>query len=255
MSTLQPADRLLFYVVVGDRIVRGAHRVPPVKATPVMVPPSAVFAVLPPWVDGLYKAAGVLAYSYDDMGQLVFLLADEARQSHQSKGRDSFWNILGGKRERCDRFAEDTAVREFVEETAGVGVLLRDALIASLASAECLKFWQAEGKYVLFVAPLPYVECFPALFAAATHLKPLTETCITRQLKWVPAAELLHSCFPENFPPRGDPGSFYPFLLQTLRIDGARKELERLPSAASATSWRMGPVNSQYAQAVSGAFL
>ena len=239
---VEPEARLLFYVLLGDRIVRGAHRQAPVlKPPPPMIPPSAVYAVLPPWVDQLYKAAGVLAYSYDETGRLVFLLAEEARLSKQSRGRASFWNLLGGKRERVDRFVEDTAVREFIEETAGAGAALREALIASLASAECLKLWQAEGKFVLFLTPLPYDPAFPALFAAAAqHQKLDPETCITKQIRWVAAAEVLAASYPDHYPVCGDVGSFYPFLLQILRIEGARNELARLYARqGSAPVWRM----------------
>lgn len=60
------------------------------------------------------KAAGILIYSFDEKGNIVFLLGKENNNLHSSKSNK--YSDFGGSREKNESVIE-TAIREFDEES------------------------------------------------------------------------------------------------------------------------------------------
>mmetsp|Transcript_11753 Transcript_11753/g.33229 ORF Transcript_11753/g.33229 Transcript_11753/m.33229 type:complete len:494 (+) Transcript_11753:428-1909(+) len=135
----------------------------------------------------IYKAAGVLFYSFLEDGRLVLLLATRERsvgvQADSRKGRAaSLWSFLGGKRERIDQSPEETALREAHEESAGqLRVKPQFSLVA----------WLPHARYVLFISHLPGHMDVPLVFSL---MRGQGITCWggtqTEQLQWVPLDDI-----------------------------------------------------------------
>lgn len=111
---------------------------------------------LPHAYQDMYKAAGVVLYSFDAEGELHVLMGVEERK--RSKGAKVLM-IFGGKREKSDPDAEFTAIRELREETRGVlGKSSHFEMYFRLRSQRFPKskvLYRAGGKYCLYCIPCP----------------------------------------------------------------------------------------------------
>jgi hypothetical protein len=97
-------------------------------------------------------SAGVLPFSIDPEGHIVFLLGRDVRDP-------SGWADFGGKCERGDKgLPTETAAREFYEETLGV-VMGLEAMRAKLKPGMCAALrgvTQALYSYWMYLVPIPY---------------------------------------------------------------------------------------------------
>jgi ADP-ribose pyrophosphatase YjhB (NUDIX family) len=114
-------------------------------------PPSGHYPILPVSVHKIYKAAGILAYSQVEVNGVIermILLGKECR------GNKIGWSDFGGKIEKVDETIEDTAIREFMEETGSF--YNKKDLLPLMDKSPHPKVWNASGKYVLFIVEVPY---------------------------------------------------------------------------------------------------
>lgn len=139
-----------------------------------------------------YSAAGVLPYRVltDETGakRIEVLLGVEDQYDKVKKVcLSNKINLLGGKREKGDMCAENTAVRELWEET---GALLSPAVTSRMASGKDLEscFWYRSGKYALYFhrcSDTSELNDLPTRYASlpAKRLEEMAEmTC----LLWIP---------------------------------------------------------------------
>ncbi|XP_049848364.1 uncharacterized protein LOC126314430 [Schistocerca gregaria] len=109
---------------------------------------------------GDYKAAGLLCYlrrPAENSTRIQLLLGTEKKRG---------WCIFGGKAEPYDRSARDTALREFLEETAGV---LRPEhvkdLRAKIFDPATRAFYFQSGRFVVLIVELdPSLSALPAMY-------------------------------------------------------------------------------------------
>lgn len=95
-------------------------------------------------------SAGILPYTIDKNNKLLFLLG---------KDTNSFWSDFGGKCELDDRTIEDTACREFYEETLGSVMNIRSIRnhIRTLQGCYKIKSKTLNGSdYYMYVVKIPY---------------------------------------------------------------------------------------------------
>lgn len=165
---------------------------------------------------GEFIGAGVLPFCVTDTGKVQFFLGKEL-----GKGRNKYWwSDFGGKRESQDETAEETACREFSEETlglwGGLGPLcervqnsagvMREAVrrggggAGGVVQAPHRCFVLKNGLYVSFVVRVPYLD--PLMFQIARDdndeslpgAEPGSGTCRAaekRDWTWVDAPALL----------------------------------------------------------------
>lgn len=111
---------------------------------------------MPQQYQDMYKAAGVVLYSFDEEGELHILMGVEERK--RSKGAKVLM-IFGGKREKSDPDGEFTAIRELHEETRGLlGKGSHFELYYRLRAQRFSKskvLYRAGGKYCLYCIPCP----------------------------------------------------------------------------------------------------
>eukprot|EP00698_Gefionella_okellyi_P025662 TRINITY_DN9464_c0_g1_i1.p1 TRINITY_DN9464_c0_g1~~TRINITY_DN9464_c0_g1_i1.p1 ORF type:complete len:348 (-),score=61.80 TRINITY_DN9464_c0_g1_i1:87-1130(-) len=154
-----------------------------------------------------YQGAGVLPYTIVNGGVLVLLGAEQTRKDGTGLG---YWADFGGKREESDANELCTAAREFAEETKGVfndGIdaatsasqstvdSSRKAMLSTLTTASgvqrvCFK------TYVLFIAPVPYVdERVFAVFPSTAGPTNALEFAVgeKRDIAWIPAEKLVYA--------------------------------------------------------------
>eukprot|EP00961_Rhodomonas_salina_P139277 1874278-Rhodomonas_salina.1 len=69
---------------------------------------------------GTFIAAGVLPYCIDQAGNIKFFLGKELEKGSTVSGKSKYsWSDFGGKRENELETCQETACREFSEETLG----------------------------------------------------------------------------------------------------------------------------------------
>mmetsp|Transcript_26048 Transcript_26048/g.34170 ORF Transcript_26048/g.34170 Transcript_26048/m.34170 type:complete len:356 (+) Transcript_26048:77-1144(+) len=131
--------------------------------------------------DDEYTAAGILPYCILG-GDVLFLLGKEKFYQYVDKPNDSetrkskmlglLWSDFGGRREEADQGQpERTAAREFAEETFGMfegtNSVAKKIEQSSLSMFNVLNskekygteiFKVTNGQYVMFIAPVPFVD-------------------------------------------------------------------------------------------------
>ncbi|KAL9641598.1 hypothetical protein ABK040_013517 [Willaertia magna] len=148
-------------------------------------------------VESVYKAAGILAYSINKEGKLVFLLGKELRGTGKAvKGtvknstspyaiarEIETWSEFGGKKENSDKSSLHTAAREFTEETAESFEKIEEKLLSSPS------IYYAPGKYKLFICQVDYIENTKIL----NNIKDSTQDCWTEKTNvlWVDGEKLI----------------------------------------------------------------
>lgn len=118
----------------------------------------------------MFKAAGILPLAKHN-DQLFVLLGTEPSP------RGSYWLAFGGKRTGSET-AEQTAQREFIEESGGKLELPRLGA----------RFYDPQAKFVLFLGWLSYTSSLPSFTDEQAAECP---TLNKRQLAWFPLDALL----------------------------------------------------------------
>lgn len=125
---------------------------PPKPQQPTDLPPTALYHPLPDKIRQYYRAAGVIPYcrtTTHGVGSCLVLLGREKRQGKVG------WSEFGGKVESSDSCVEDTALREFMEESGGLYSDTPD-ILKTLKEVQTRKIWNASGKYVIFLLEVPH---------------------------------------------------------------------------------------------------
>jgi len=132
-----------------------------------------------------YRAAGVLPYALNIEGEVVYLLAKEDRTR---KKQGYVWNNFGGKRHSDENSPPITAIREFMEETAGIFENNVVSLFSNLRKISVPKLWNPRGLYVLYFIQIPYDDQINNKFKSLdrSNLRHLDQT----DFAWFPAEEI-----------------------------------------------------------------
>jgi len=141
-----------------DEHKNSVHNLPHCRSKNVVLPHSDLLDEIPPLIEENYCAAGILPFCKRDNLSLV-LLGKEVR------GKELSWSDFGGKREAMDKKVQDTAIREFMEETGGLYLDCKDTFVENLNRSALKKIWNVGGKYVLFLLEVPYRNNFDGLSA------------------------------------------------------------------------------------------
>jgi len=128
-----------------------------------------------------YRSAGILVHSKTATQKRVVLLGSERR----SDGVE-VWSEFKGKREPHEFFPQQTAIREFHEETnnffSGLPINWEDELKKS-----SLVVWNEAGKYLMFFCELPYTEKLPSF----RHLSQKEGHLNKIELQWFDVPEFI----------------------------------------------------------------
>lgn len=99
------------------------------------------FTTLPNQIKTFYKSAGILPYARKNENETVFLLGRDTNLKTNSflKGGETrnkifCWSEFGGKIEPIDSSVEDTAIREFNEETNNLFISHKETFLKDLRS-------------------------------------------------------------------------------------------------------------------------
>lgn len=176
-----------------------------ISAAPVIPGPGS-YNILPTSVKEHYKAAGVLPFCTQEKDGVIskmILLGKELRK------KETVWCEFGGKVESYDESVENTALREFLEETGGFYSDLQDDILKSMRENSTLKVWNANGKYVLYVVHLPYKN----IEDGGVSLNPDAKT----ELRWFDIKDV-ESCAIDYEKALRDDARVFRFFLSTLKI-------------------------------------
>jgi 8-oxo-dGTP pyrophosphatase MutT (NUDIX family) len=145
------------------------------------------------WHKEHYKAAGILPYAYDEEGKCYVLLGKEYRTERDRESPKpvfrsaTVWSEFGGKVESSDKGIEDTAIREFDEESNRYFARNLDEIRASLSLFPSV--WNGPGRYMLFFGHVPFIpirDFSPSEIATAKDLEKLG-------LQWFPIEWLIET--------------------------------------------------------------
>lgn len=135
-----------------------SHHPSPKNKTPKkgdMLPVSCVCNELSPSIRSNYRAAGILPISMNIRKESFVLIGQEIR------GKMHVWSEFGGKIEKEDKTVEETALREFMEETEYCFVKDRQNFLKHISStcstSHCDYIWNKKGKYVMIIMRIPAI--------------------------------------------------------------------------------------------------
>jgi 8-oxo-dGTP pyrophosphatase MutT (NUDIX family) len=179
----------------------------------------------------VYRAAGILLYSFDKDGRMKLLLGREDR-SH--KKRDSsqdltqVWLHFGGKREGNET-PYSTAERELNEETGGI---FKGKPLLNMLQSNSKIAWIPRGKYILFLLGIPYDEMLPQQFQRTTSQdrKDSDQSC----LRWVSLEAVMHAVSQNSLIVRDERHhpleeiSLFSFFVECLQVPGMLSCLAKL---------------------------
>ncbi|BDA41528.1 hypothetical protein COCOBI_02-3090 [Coccomyxa sp. Obi] len=153
-----------------------------------------------------FKAAGVLPFCILPSGEALALLgAETSRTGPNGRMRKTMWKDFGGSREAIDSDVQDTASREFAEETLGM-FASQNVDSASVAASQVLMAAQLrdqrhslevvhklkKGQYSMFIALLPFLD--PLMFYLAMRQNAETQAVTGAEktaFAWVRLDQLL----------------------------------------------------------------
>lgn len=104
------------------------------------------------------KASGILIYSYNNNGELVFLLGKENKSLYSSDSNK--YCDFGGSRYKNESILE-TAIREFDEESMGV---IMDINTLQIKLLDPHTFYVIINNYVQYVVKIEYDETIPLFY-------------------------------------------------------------------------------------------
>jgi len=139
-----------------------------------------------------YKAAGALPYRRDEDNKVWVLLGLEQRNRSDAT---LYLNLLGGMRERKDKDAQETAVREFWEESGGLldDKVFHDIVNTLRTSQKRQVFWVALGKYALFAYEMNHDIDINERYNRLPLEERFTDCSTVDSLHWVLLSDLLGS--------------------------------------------------------------
>jgi len=182
---------------------------------PPSLPFNELFTELPPLINTIYKAAGILPYSFTEDGKICLLLGCEDRAKKKKTGNPITWWSFGGKREK-DETPVVTAAREFNEETAHIFEDQLDTIKQNMESTKILKFWFRPGKYILYFVEVPYDTTISKKFASADV--EAREQSDQTKVDWVMLDSLICAIVnrSDSFTYQETIQYFFPFFLQMM---------------------------------------
>ena len=142
-------------------------------------------------------SAGVLPFSYDEKGNVIFLLGKDTRENT--------WSDFGGRSENRDYGnTVITAAREFYEETTGVifnieqvKVLLKDKKNFTSTKTKTLN----GSPYYTYILKIPYKD-YPREFQKRRefnmYARVNSKYLEKKEMRWVTKETLLHSLDNDN---------------------------------------------------------
>jgi len=140
--------------------------------------------IVPEHIQRSYRASGIFPVA-EWRGRVYVLLGCEDRHHKTRRQEDcQVWMNAGGKREASETPCV-TALREFNEETRGLFLTEEANLKHQLEHEGTPKYWIKNGKYVLFVCKIAFLEDINAEFE---FRKPavLSSRAKHLEVQWVP---------------------------------------------------------------------
>ena len=135
-------------------------------------------------------SAGVLPYTYFN-NTIYFLLGRDRKEET--------WSDFGGKSEQCDNGkAENTASREFYEETSGSVIDVRTMRDRLQRKKDCRVIYSKTlngYQYIMYVVRIPYKDyrnIFLRVFSFIKYVKAHRKFIEKDDIRWVSMSTLMH---------------------------------------------------------------
>ena len=146
---------------------------------------------------GIRYSAGILPYTFDQTGKLLFLLG---------KDNDGDWSDFGGRCEFKDRNnPENTASREYYEETLGAVLNIQDCIDKMTDLKKIISKTLNGSPYYMYFIYIDYVSYTESFNKTSNFLKYQFDTRITVKLiekvamRWVSIDTLLNCIENKNY--------------------------------------------------------
>jgi hypothetical protein len=153
----------------------------PVPSVSVHIPYYVELPIMLPTTN--FIGAGILLYSYNQLGELVFLLGREFRPN--SKSNHNKFSDFGGVRNDHESPAQ-TAIREFYEETLNLISIDVYQLKHSLVSVF--------DNYYMFIVQIPYDSNLPFVYQNIANSILISNNFIEKsEIKWLNVQDIIYN--------------------------------------------------------------